>query len=157
MSKHHVERILPFSPEQLWDLVGDVAKYPEFVPWISSMRVGPIRLGAPGVETLDAEAGVGFSFLKERFSTRVKRDANARTIDVDLINGPFKRLLNHWSFEPHPLGTKIVFDIDFEFKSRLLDVLLKANFDHAVNRLISCFETRAEALFTPQAASKSVA
>ncbi len=157
MSKHHVERILPFSPDQLLGLVGDVAKYPDFVPWISSMRVGPIRHGAPGVEILDAEAGVGFSFLKERFATRVKRDANARTIDVDLINGPFRRLANHWSFEPHPIGTRIVFDIDFEFRSRLLDALLKANFDHAVNKLISCFEARAEALFTRQATSEPVA
>ena len=157
MSKHHVERILPFSPDQLFGLVGDIGRYPDFVPWISSMRVGPVRQGAPGVEIADAEAGVGFSFLKESFSTRVKRDANLRAIDVELIHGPFKRLLNHWSFEPHPVGTKIVFDIDFEFKSRLLDALLKANFDHAVNRLISCFEARAETLFTPQAASKSVA
>ena len=157
MSKHHVLRILPFTPEQLFGLVGDVAKYPDFVPWISSMRLGPVEHPAEGVEVVDAEAGVGFSFLRERFSTRVRRDAGAHRIDVDLIRGPFKRLSNQWKFEPHPIGTKIVFDIDFEFKSRLLDTLLRVNFDHAVNRLISCFEDRAEALFTPIPASQPVA
>ena len=157
MSKHHVLRILPFTPDQLFQLVGDVARYPEFVPWITSMRLGPVQQPAAGVETVDAEAGVGFSFLREKFSTRVRRDANAHRIDVDLIRGPFKRLSNQWKFEPHPIGTKIIFDIDFEFKSRLLDVLLKANFDHAVNRLIECFEDRAEALYTPVKPSQSLA
>ena len=157
MSKHHVLRILPFTPDQLFALVGDVAKYPEFVPWITTMRLGPLTHVADGVETVEAEAGVGFSFLRERFSTRVRRNANARQIDVELIRGPFKRLSNQWRFEAHPIGTKIIFDIDFEFKSRLLDVLLKANFDHAVNRLIECFEDRAEALYTPIPASQSVA
>jgi len=157
LSKHHVTRILPFAPDQLFGLVGDVSRYPEFVPWIASMRVGPVEAAGEGVEVLAAEAGVGFSFLRERFSTRVRRDANARRIDVDLISGPFRRLSNQWRFEPHPVGTKIVFDIDFEFKSRLLDALLRANFDHAVDKLIRCFEGRAEALFTPIPASQSVA
>ena len=95
--------------------------------------------------------GVGFSFLRERFSTTVKRDANDRAIEVRLISGPFKRLVNYWRFEPHSLGTKVVFDIDFEFKSKLLDTLLRANFDRAVNRLIACFEDRAEVLYgTPE-------
>src|SRR6478609_1759470 len=76
--KHHVSRLLPYAPDQLFALVGDVMAYPDFVPWITAMRTWNARTLAPGVETVDAEAGVGFSFLKERFSTRVTRDAGAK-------------------------------------------------------------------------------
>ena len=128
-------------------LVGDVERYPEFVPWISAMRIWNARDLGEGVDTLDAEAGVGFSFLKERFATRVRRDVAHRQIDVDLLSGPFRKLANRWQFFPDGGGTRIEFDIDFEFKSRLLDGLLKANFHHAVDRLMGCFEDRARALY----------
>ncbi len=145
--RHHLVRLLPYTPDQLFELVGDVARYPEFVRWITSMDAGLPREPEPGVTVLDAEAGVGFSFLKERFSTRVKRDAIRRQIDVSLLSGPFKRLYNRWKFLPHPDGTEVVFDIDFEFKSRLLDAMLKANMSLAVEKLIGAFEERAKALY----------
>jgi coenzyme Q-binding protein COQ10 len=145
--RHAVVRILPYAPDQLLDLVGDVDAYPQFVPWIRAMRTWNRRESAPGLRDLDAEVQVGFSFLKERFSTRVRRDANTRTITVSLLHGPFRRLLNHWRFSPHPNGTQVDFDIDFEFKSPLLDRMLKANFEHAVERLIACFEGRAAQLY----------
>ena len=144
MHRHHVVRILPFKPEQLFELVGGVERYPEFVPWITSMRVRNPREDGPGVTLVDAEAGVGFSFLKEQFATRVRCDAVNHDIIVTLLWGPFKRLLNKWRFEPHPMGCKVIFDIDFEFKSRILDALLAANFERAVDKLIKCFEARAE-------------
>ena len=96
--QHHVTKALPYTPDQLFALVGDVMAYPDFVPWINAMRTWNARTLADGVETLDAEAGVGFSFLKERFSTRVRRDATAQQIDVTLLSGPFKRLANRWQF-----------------------------------------------------------
>jgi coenzyme Q-binding protein COQ10 len=85
--------------------------------------------------------------LKEKFSTRVRRDAVGRQIDVQLLSGPFKHLANRWRFAEAPGGTKIEFDIDFEFKSRLLSGMLAANFHHAVDKLMSCFEGRARALY----------
>jgi len=128
--------------------VGDVTAYPEFVPWIATMRVWNARTEAEGVETVDAEASVGFSFLKERFSTRVRRDANTRQIDVTLLSGPFRRLDNRWRFLPAGEGqTRVEFAIDFQFKSRILEALLAANFSHAVDRLMTCFESRAQALY----------
>jgi len=145
--RHSVVRVLPYTPEQLFDLVGDVDAYPQFVPWIQTMRTWNGREVGPGVTTLDAEVSVGFSFLRERFATRVTRDANRREITVSLLHGPFKRLLNRWRFSPHPTGAEVNFEIDFEFKSRLLDGLLKANFQHAVDRLIGCFDDRAKALY----------
>ncbi len=146
MARYHLVRVLPFAPDDLFQLVGDVRRYPEFVPWLQDMRVWGEQETAPGVEQLDAEAGVGFSFLRERFATRVTRDRPARTIGVSLLRGPFRKLENQWRFQPHRLGTQVDFDIDFEFRSRLLDALLRANFDTAVNKLIACFEDRAEAV-----------
>lgn len=144
---HHVSRVLPYTPDQLFALVGDVERYPEFVPWITSMRTWNRRESTEGVDHVDAEAGVGFSFLKERFATRVRRDARERQIDVNLLSGPFRRLTNRWRFLPDEAGARIEFDIDFQFKSRLLEGLLSANFHHAVERLMSCFEDRAKALY----------
>jgi coenzyme Q-binding protein COQ10 len=138
---------LPYTPEQLFALVGDVERYPDFVPWINAMRTWNARSLGEGVEAVDAEAGVGFSFLKERFSTRVRRDAPARQIDVSLISGPFKTLANRWQFFEAQGGTRVEFDIDFQFKSRLLEALLTANFAHAVDKLMACFEARAKALY----------
>ncbi|MDO8901002.1 MAG: SRPBCC family protein [Phenylobacterium sp.] len=150
---HRVHKVLPYGPDQLFDLVGDVDRYPDFVPWITGMRSWNLRSAGEGVDTLDAEAAVGFSVLKERFSTRVRRDATTRTIHVSLISGPFKRLENRWRFHPDPAGTRIEFEIDFEFKSRLLAALLNANFHSAVDRLIGCFEARADQLYGGQAKS----
>jgi coenzyme Q-binding protein COQ10 len=139
--KHHVSKQLPYAPNQLFALVGDVMAYPDFVPWITSMRTWNARALGEDVETVDAEAGIGFSFLKERFSSRVRRDGAARRIDVTLLSGPFKRLANRWEFcAAKDGGTRV-------FKSRLLEALLTANFAHAVDRLMICFEDRAQALY----------
>jgi len=148
---HHVSRILPYTPDQLFRLVGDVDRYPEFVPWITSMRTWNKRVLGEGSDCLDAEAGVGFSFLKERFATRVHRNAGEHQIDVNLLSGPFRKLTNRWRFLPVEEGTRIEFDIDFQFKSRLLEGLLTANFHHAVERLMGCFEARAKALYDASA------
>lgn len=145
--RHHVTRILPYSPDQLYALVGDVDRYPEFVPWIVGMRTWNHRTDSEGVGWVDAEAKVGFSFLRERFSTRVRRDPAGRQIDVGLISGPFEKLRNRWVFEADPAGTRVEFDIDFAFKTRLLEGLLARNFEHAVDRLMTCFEDRAKALY----------
>ena len=145
--RHHVSKLLPYTPDQLFALVGDVTAYPQFVPWITSMRTWNARQLGEGVEAVDAEAGVGFSFLKERFSTRVRRDLANRRIDVSLLSGPFRHLANRWEFHSDEAGTRVEFDIDFQFKSRLLEALLAANFSHAVDRLMDCFESRAKALY----------
>ena len=150
MAVHRVTRILPYAPEPLAALVADVRAYPDFVPWVNSMRVWNPREEAPGVDLLDAEAAVGFSFLRERFSTWVRHDRNAHVVEVGLIRGPFKHLNNRWSFHPDPAGTRVEFMIDFAFKTRLLDAMLHANFDRAVGSLMRCFEARAAQLYGPK-------
>ena len=150
MAVHRVTRILPWAPDQLAALVADVRAYPEFVRWVTAMRTWSPREEAPGVSLVDAEAAVGFSVLKERFSTWVRHDRKAATVDVGLIRGPFRHLKNRWEFHADPRGTRLEFTIDFAFRSRLLDAMLHANFDRAVGSLIRCFEARAAELYGPK-------
>ena len=146
--RHHVTKLLPYTPDQLYALVGDVDRYPEFVPWIVAMRTWNARTEADGSSRVDAEAKVGFSFLREKFSTTVRRDPAVRQIDVGLLSGPFEKLRNRWRFFEDPAGTRIEFDIDFAFKTKFLEGLLSRNFEHAVDRLMECFEARAKALYS---------
>lgn len=146
MHRHAVTRALPYAPEQLFDLVGDVEAYPRFVPWITGMRTWNARVDG-AVSTVDAEAQVGFSFLREKFATRVRRDRDALSIDVSLLYGPFKALANGWRFVPDGEATRVEFVIDFAFKSPLLDAMLAANIDKAANKLIACFEDRARHIY----------
>ncbi len=144
--RHALTKILPYSPDLLFQLVGDVEQYPKFVPWVTGMRVWNRRESEPGVSMLDAEATVAFTFLREKFATRVRRDATTRTIEVNLLYGPFRRLWNRWRFTEHAHGCEVSFEIEFEFKVPMLDRILAANFDPAVTKLMKCFEDRAAAL-----------
>ena len=143
MAGHRVTKILPYTPAQLADLVADVGAYPDFVKWVNAMRVWNPREEAPGVHLVDAEAQVGFAFLKERFSTWVRHDRNLPRVEVGLIRGPFRHLKNRWDFHADPQGTRLEFMIDFAFKSPILNAMLHANFDLAVGKLIGSFEAEA--------------
>lgn len=147
MKRQALTRVLPYTPDQLFALVGDVAAYPQFVPWITQMRTWNEAQVAPGVTSIDAEAAVGFSMLREKFATRVTRDANSHEITVGLLYGPFRHLRNRWRFSPAPEGARLDFEIDFQFKSRLLDGVLAANMEKAVRKLVGCFEARAKTLY----------
>jgi coenzyme Q-binding protein COQ10 len=151
LHKTHITKRLPYAPDELFALVGDVEAYPKFVPWVSAMRTWNKTAPREGVRTFDAEAKVGYKLVKEKFGTRVRLDEAARRIEVSLLYGPFKRLKNHWHFSPDGEGTKIDFDIDFEFKSRLFDALLAANMNRAAEKLMACFLSRAEALYGARA------
>jgi len=145
--RHGLTRVLPYTPGQLFDLVGDVERYPQFVRWVCGLRTWNRREEGEGVVLLDAEAEVRFSIVRERFSTRVRLDEPALAIDVDLLSGPFRKLENRWRFKSHPAGAELTFDLDFEFGSRLLEGLLAANFHRAATRLVACFEARAKVLY----------
>ena len=147
MAIHRVSRILPYEPAQLAGLVADVQAYPRFVKWVTAMRVWNGRDEAPGVTLIDAEAQVGFSFLKERFSTWVRHDRNLPRVEVGLIRGPFRHLRNRWDFHADPKGTRLEFMIDFDFRNPILNAMLNANFDLAVEKLIASFEAEAARRF----------
>lgn len=145
--RHHLTRNLPYTPDQLFDLVADVESYPRFVRWIDSLRTWNRRPAGEGITRLDAEAKVRFGPLRERFSTGVTLDRPRMAIDVNLISGPFRKLENHWTFKSREKGAELGFDIDFEFRSPLLAALLAANFHRAAETLVGCFETRAAELY----------
>ncbi len=142
-----VTKVLPYKPEDLFDLVADVESYPEFLPWVTAMRTWNRREQDDGKSSFDAEAAVRFSIIRERFSTRVKLDRCAHRIDTSLLSGPFRRLENHWRFEPADGGSNVEFAIEFEFGTRLLQGLLQANAHRAVARLMAAFEARAAKLY----------
>jgi coenzyme Q-binding protein COQ10 len=141
MPSHAETRFLPYSPEQVFDLVADVRRYPEFLPWVQAMRV---RKDGPD-ETL-ADMIVGFKGLRETFTSRVAKSRPDR-IKVDYVDGPLRYLTNEWHFRPADGGCAVEFQVAFEFRSRMFEKLAGRVFDAALRRMIGAFETRAEALY----------
>ena len=153
MPTHAEERRLPHTQQQLFDLVADVARYPEFLPWCTACRVTK-REG----NVIEADLMIGFKMVRERFTSRVTLSPPDR-IDVQYLDGPFRYLNNHWVFKPTDDGCVIDFYIDFEFRSRILQRLMGPLFNEAVRRMVSSFETRARALHgdDPKGASATAA
>jgi len=149
MPSHAETRFLPYSPEQVFDLVADVKRYPEFLPWVQAMRVR--KDGAD--ETL-ADMIVGFKGLRETFTSRVTK-ARPDRIHVDYVDGPLRFLTNEWRFRPAEGGCAVEFQVAFEFRSRMFEKLAGRVFDAALRRMIGAFETRAEALYGAGSASGS--
>jgi len=143
MSTHAEKRLLPYTPEQLYSLVADVERYPEFLPWCLAARIRR-REG----ETFWADLVIGFKMIRERFTSKVTLDPAAMRIDVAYTEGPFKYLNNHWIFNPAPGGQcEIDFHVDFEFKNRVLQGVMSMLFEEAVKRMVQAFETRAKAMY----------
>ena len=143
---------MPFAPQQIFDLVADVPRYPEFLPWCTAARVR--KHEGPNVEV--DELAIGFGPLHETFVSRVTKTADApdgMRLETVGIEGPFKSLLSHWQFRPHPDGTEIVFALEFEFRSRLLQHTMRVLFAEAVKRMVAAFEARARQLYGKAAAA----
>ncbi len=147
MPTHAEKRNLPFSPEQMFDLVADVEKYPQFLPWCVATRVKS-RSKDNGVDGVVADMVIGYKMFRERFTSVARFDRAALRIDVEYREGPFRFLNNHWVFEPAgKTGCAIDFYVDFEFRSRLLEKAITVVFNEAVKRMVAAFEKRAQALY----------
>jgi coenzyme Q-binding protein COQ10 len=142
MPRHTETRNLPYTPEQMFDLVADVKRYGEFLPWVAATRI------RSDSETLMiADLVVGFKSLKETFASRVKKH-RPTVLEVDYLEGPLKYLHNSWKFRPDGKGgTDIDFCVDFAFKSRIFEALAGQMFDRALRRMIGAFEARAHDLY----------
>lgn len=151
MPKHSETRHLPYTPEQMFDLVADVARYPEFLPWVSAMRV---RSDTP-TETV-ADMIVGFKGLRETFTSRVTK-ARPDSIDVEYLDGPLKYLRNNWRFRPEEQGCAVDFTVDFAFKNRVFEMLAGQVFGTALRRMIGAFEDRAAKLYGSNSSSANSA
>lgn len=151
MPSHNEQRVLPYTPQQLYDLVADIESYPSFLPWCLAARIRK-REG----NVLVADLVIGFKMIRERYTSRVTLTPGQR-IDVAYVDGPMKRLTNCWRFQPHPAGCQIDFHVDFEFRSRVLQTLIGAVFHEAFRRMVGAFETRARALYGDRASVDAAA
>ena len=146
MPYHAEKRIVPYTPAQMYALIADVETYPEFLPWCAASRIRA-RHKTAGEEVLDVDLVISFKVFRERFGSRVTLRETANEIDVAYIDGPFKYLNNHWRFHDHPRGCEIDFSVDFEFKSRTLQMLIGVVFNEAMQRVVRAFERRAAELY----------
>ena len=143
MPTHAERRLIAYSPDQLFDLVADVGKYPQFLPWCVNARVR-----SRTATLLVADLSIGFGPFRETFTSRVILD-QPRTIRVTYEKGPFRYLNNVWTFTPDERGCLIDFFVDFEFRSRLLQAAIGVVFNEAVRLMVSAFIRRARDIYGP--------
>lgn len=150
MPRHSETRNLPYSPEQMFDLVADVGSYQQFLPWVAATRVR-----SNSDTEMVADLVVGFRSIKETFTSKVNKQ-RPHAITIDYVEGPLKYLHNEWKFEPDGEGgTDIRFCVDFAFRNRIFEALAGQMFDRALRRMIGAFETRAHELYGASAPGSS--
>ncbi len=133
----------PYTPQQIFDLVADVARYPEFLPWCKAARI----LSREGNEFL-ADLVIVFKGFTEKYTSKVTLHPEEYKIEVDMVEGPFHHLDNHWILKPAENGgTLICLDLDFRFKNRLLENLIGGMFQRASEKMVSAFRERANKLY----------
>jgi coenzyme Q-binding protein COQ10 len=140
--KHIERRILKHKPLNLFNLVSDVKRYPEFLPWCLGARVKNFS-----EYKLDADLIIGFKIYKEVYSSQILLDYANYKITVDYKDGPFQHLNNYWIFKDNPEGCEVEFMVDFKFKSNFLQSIMETLFTEAVLRMVKAFENRADLLY----------
>ena len=140
--KHEERRIIKHTPSNLFKLVSDVKKYPEFLPWCLGARVKN-----NSKNNFDADLIIGFKIYKEIYSSQVILDHVNKKIIVNYKDGPFEHLDNYWIFKDNMKGCEVEFMVDFKFKSVFLQTLMETLFSEAVRRMVGAFEKRANELF----------
>lgn len=147
MPTHTEHRHMPYTAQQIYDLVADVARYPDFLPWTAAAR---IRSRAPidGGEELQADLVISFKVFRERFGSRVRLFPDDGVIDTSYLDGPFKYMESRWTIRQADNGGAIVdFHVDFEFRNPMLQKIIGVVFDQAMRRVVRAFEARAKALY----------
>ena len=148
MPSHAETRALPWTADQMYALVADVARYPEFLPWTSAARIRSRTPRADGAEVVEADLVISFKVFRERFGSRVVLFPAERRIETDYLDGPFRHMHSHWQFTPREGGgCACDFAVDFEFRNAILQAVIGVVFDEAMRRVVRAFEARAEALY----------
>lgn len=142
MPSHNEQKLLPYTPQQLFDLVIDVERYPEFLPWCLAARISRREVGA-----ITADLVIGFKMVREHFTSRVEYDPERLLVTTSNVKGPFRQMRSNWIFVQHDEGCMVDFSVAFEFRSRLLQRLIQSLFEEAVRRMVAAFEARAVALY----------
>jgi len=143
MHAHAERRFLPYRREDVFALIADVGRYPEFLPWCIAARVRPET-----ANRFEADLVIGFKMVRETFTSKVELTPEER-IDVNYTKGPMRHLHNRWLLEEAEGGCIVDFDVAFEFRSQILQRLIGALFGEAVRRMVAAFEARARATCTP--------
>ncbi len=145
MPHHRETRTLPYSAEQLYNMVLDIECYPEFLPWCKAARILERH-----EDHLLGELVIVFKGFRESYVSNITPSvsATAHNIDVKLVRGPFKHLNNHWRFVPHADGCEVHFSLDFEMKYRWMEAILGTLFARATEKMVSAFTARAKVLYS---------
>ena len=150
MPTHSETRELPYSAQQMYDLVADVGRYPEFLPWTAAARIQSDE-DRGDHRVMEADLVISFKVFRERFTSRVVLWPEDMKIDTEYLDGPFKHMRSNWAFEDTDTGCKVHFFVDFEFRNMILQKIIGVVFNEAMQRVVRAFETRAAALYGRQA------
>ncbi|MEL7090336.1 MAG: type II toxin-antitoxin system RatA family toxin [Pseudomonadota bacterium] len=146
MPTHSETRFLPYTPQQMYDLVADVAAYPQFIPWCAAARVRKVTpQGASHV--MEADLVISFKVFRERFGSCVVLHPDDMKIDTEYLDGPFRYMKSNWAFAEADGGCNVSFFVDFEFKNAILQGIIGVVFNEAMQRIVRAFERRAAALY----------
>ena len=147
MPQFRTKRRVRHAAAEMFDLVADMERYPEFVPLCREMRIRKRTATGEGIETVVADMTVAYKVIHETFTSRVTLDPANLKILVEYVDGPFRYLENRWTFKPHEAGCEVGFFISYEFASRMLGLLMGAMFDKAFRKFAEAFEKRAELVY----------
>ncbi|MFW8593009.1 type II toxin-antitoxin system RatA family toxin [Cribrihabitans neustonicus] len=151
MPIHSETRQLPYSAQQMYDLVADVAEYPKFLPWCAAARIRS-RTPFGTAEIMEADLVISFKVFRERFGSRVTLYPEEYKIDTEYLDGPFRYMKSNWAFAPRGDGScDVSFFVDFEFKNAVLQGIIGVVFNEAMQRIVRAFERRAAELYGPAA------
>ena len=149
MPTHSETRQLPYSAQQMYDLVADVGRYPEFLPWTAAARIRSDEERGDH-RVMEADLVISFKVFRERFTSRVVLWPEAKKIDTEYLDGPFKYMKSNWHFEDNLEGCRVHFFVDFEFKNMILQKVIGVVFNEAMQRIVRAFENRAKELYGPK-------
>ena len=147
MPSHSESRPLPYTAQQMYDLVADVGSYPKFLPWTAAARVRRVTEQGDGSKLMEADLVISFKVFRERFGSRVVLWPDEKKIETEYLDGPFKYMRSNWRFEEVEEGCIVHFDVDFEFKNMILQKAAGLFFYEAMQRIVRAFETRAKELY----------
>ena len=151
MPTHSENRQMPYTAEQMYSLVADVASYPKFLPWCSAARIRS-RTQEGTAEVMLADLVISFKVFREKFGSRVTLYADEKKVDTEYLDGPFKYMKSNWAFDDiEGGGCQVKFFVDFEFKNAILQGIIGIVFNEAMQRIVRAFEKRAAELYGPAA------
>lgn len=149
MPTHSEIKRLPYSAQQMYDLVSDVESYPKFLPWNSAARIRS-RTPIDGGEVMEADLVISFKVFRERFGSRVTLWPAPKRIETEYVEGPFRHMKSTWNFRDIEGGCEVAFFVDFEFRNAILQSIIGLVFNDAMQRVVRAFERRAVQLYGPK-------